>query len=53
MTQQILVVEDDNTLLEMLQYNLERQGYAVLVAEDGRSALKLPANITPIYCCSM
>ena len=47
MTQQILVVEDDNTLLEMLQYNLERQGYAVLVAEDGRSALKLAREHHP------
>ncbi|MDX1415085.1 MAG: response regulator transcription factor [Candidatus Promineifilaceae bacterium] len=40
MSYQILVVEDDTTLLEMLQYNLERQGYEVQVAQDGRSGLK-------------
>lgn len=47
MAQQILVVEDDKTLLEMLQYNLERQGYEVLVAEDGRSGLKLARDNHP------
>lgn len=37
----ILVVEDDSTLLEMLKYNLIRQGYDVLVADDGRTGLQL------------
>lgn len=47
MVQKILVVEDDKTLLEMLQYNLERQGYEVLLAEDGRSALNLARENHP------
>ena len=36
MTQKILVVEDDKTLQETLAYNLERQGYEVVVTADGR-----------------
>jgi DNA-binding response OmpR family regulator len=35
----ILVVEDDSTLREALQYNLEREGYTVLLARDGGEAL--------------
>ncbi len=47
MTYQILVVEDDKTLLEMLEYNLNRQGYAVTMAEDGRSGLRLAREKQP------
>jgi two-component system, OmpR family, response regulator len=35
----ILVVEDDNTLRETLQYNLEKEGYTVSLARDGGEAL--------------
>jgi DNA-binding response OmpR family regulator len=35
----ILVVEDEPVLLETLEYNLTRQGYQVVTAEDGRTAL--------------
>lgn len=37
----ILVVEDEPVLLETLEYNLTRQGYAVLTANDGRKALQM------------
>ncbi len=43
----ILVVEDDKTLLEMLKYNLQRQEYEVLSAEDGRTGLRLARNEEP------
>lgn len=43
----ILVVEDDATLLEMLKYNLVRQEYEVLVAEDGRAGLQLARQERP------
>jgi len=36
----ILVVEDEISLAESLRYNLEREGYAVTVAADGRRALE-------------
>jgi two-component system, OmpR family, alkaline phosphatase synthesis response regulator PhoP len=37
----ILVVEDNEDLAFGLQYNLEAEGYAVLVAVDGRKAIEL------------
>ncbi|MBN1122045.1 MAG: response regulator transcription factor [Anaerolineae bacterium] len=36
----ILVVEDEETLLDTLAYNLEQEGYKVLRARDGEKALK-------------
>jgi len=36
----ILVVEDEPSLAETIRYNLEREGYLVGVAEDGRVALE-------------
>lgn len=47
MAQKILVVEDDTTLLEMLEYNLERQGYKVLTAVNGRTALNMVREDKP------
>jgi DNA-binding response OmpR family regulator len=44
---QVLVVEDDNTLLEMIEYNLQRQGYDVLQAGDGRAGLRLAREQKP------
>ena len=35
----ILVVEDEAALADTVRYNLEREGYAVTVAADGRRAL--------------
>jgi DNA-binding response OmpR family regulator len=37
--QTILVVEDEATLAEVLQFNLERQGFRVLLEHDGLAAL--------------
>ena len=39
----ILVVEDDPTLLSTLAFNLSRQGYRVLTANNGECALKMVA----------
>jgi two-component system response regulator RegX3 len=36
----ILVVEDEAALADTVRYNLEREGYAVCVASDGRRALE-------------
>lgn len=37
----ILLIEDNTTLAETLRYNLEREGYAVLQADDGIQGLEL------------
>ena len=44
---QILVIEDDTTLLETLVYNLQKQGYDVLAASHGRVGLNLALNENP------
>jgi len=43
----VLVVEDDGTLLETLEYNLARQGYAVLSAADGVKGLETARKERP------
>lgn len=45
--EKILVVEDDLTLMETLEYNLSRQGYRVLTAADGLKALELARQEQP------
>ncbi|MEI7646155.1 MAG: response regulator transcription factor [Chloroflexales bacterium] len=35
----ILLVEDETTLAEALRYNLEREGYSVIIAADGMQGL--------------
>ena len=47
MKAKILVVEDDPPVSMMLQYNLEREGYSVSVAEDGEEALRLIVEDPP------
>jgi len=34
----VMIVEDDDTLREALRYNLEREGYEVMLAKDGGEA---------------
>jgi len=43
----ILVVEDEEALADSVRYNLEREGYAVSVATDGRRALERFRNEHP------
>jgi DNA-binding response OmpR family regulator len=47
MATKILVVEDDKTLQETLEYNRERQGYELVVTENGRTALTLARTQKP------
>ncbi|MEZ4621295.1 MAG: response regulator transcription factor [Caldilineaceae bacterium] len=43
----ILVVEDEPALQDTLEYNLVKQGYTVLVAKDGTSALTSAREFKP------
>jgi DNA-binding response OmpR family regulator len=47
MEPKVLIVEDDPTLLETLEYNLKRQGYEVYTAADGRVALEVARRERP------
>lgn len=47
MQAQILVVEDEPAQCAVLTYNLEAEGYAVRIAEDGEEALLLIAEALP------
>lgn len=47
MTPHILVVEDEDALSTLLQYNLEKDGYDVAVAGDGEEALTLVSERLP------
>lgn len=41
----ILIADDEPDILEFLQYNLEREGYEIILAENGREAInKAKAN---------
>lgn len=41
MLEKILVVDDEKPIADILQYNLEEEGFRVLVAYDGEQALRL------------
>jgi len=43
----ILVVEDEPSLVETLEYNLARQGYTVLTARDGLTAIEIARRERP------
>lgn len=40
-TSKILVIEDDLTLLDTLEYNLDKEGYTVITASDGLTGLHI------------
>tara|TARA_R110002073_G_scaffold225789_1_gene386616 strand:+ start:18376 stop:19071 length:696 start_codon:yes stop_codon:yes gene_type:complete len=47
MKPRILVVEDEDALATLLQYNLEKEGYLVTLAGDGEEALMLTGEAIP------
>lgn len=47
MSQTILVVDDEPDIVEIVQYNLEKAGYTVLIAHDGATALQKARETTP------
>ena len=47
MSETILIVEDETPLVTLLRYNLEREGFAVLEAQDGEEALNVAREQKP------
>lgn len=47
MVKKILVVDDEQSIVTLLQYNLEQAGFSVLTASDGEEGLRLASIETP------
>jgi two-component system response regulator VicR len=43
----ILIVDDEQSITDLLEYNLQRDGYQVIVAHDGHQALRLARDEEP------
>jgi len=43
----ILLVDDEKDILEFLTYNLEKEGYNVVTADNGKKALEIAKRILP------
>src|ERR1700740_1261764 len=43
----ILIVEDEASLVEVLSYNLQREGYEGAVAKEGREGLRKAQTLLP------
>jgi two-component system alkaline phosphatase synthesis response regulator PhoP len=45
--QKVLVVDDEEPILELLKYNLEKEGYDVKTANDGQRAVEIAKKFIP------
>jgi two-component system alkaline phosphatase synthesis response regulator PhoP len=45
--QKILLVDDDQDILDLISFNLDKEGFEVLTALNGKEALKVVANFVP------
>jgi len=45
--QTILLVDDEPDIIELIKYNLEREGYQVFACSNGREAISLTESINP------
>jgi two-component system alkaline phosphatase synthesis response regulator PhoP len=45
--QKILVVDDDADIVELLEYNLQKEGYTVQTASNGRKAIEIAKTFIP------
>lgn len=43
----ILLVDDEQDILEFIRYNLEKEGYTVYTAENGKKAIELAQRVNP------
>lgn len=47
LAQKVLLVDDEPDIVELLKYNLEREGYVVITALNGKDALKAAKSSRP------
>ncbi|KWW20025.1 MULTISPECIES: response regulator transcription factor [Bacillaceae] len=47
MSKKILVVDDEQSIVTLLQYNLEQAGYSVITALDGEEGLQAAVDVRP------
>ncbi len=47
MNEKILIIDDEQPIADILQYNLEQEGFRVLVAYDGENAIRLAFEERP------
>ena len=47
MSSRILLVDDDKDILEILQYNLRKEGYEIATSVDGVEAIKVASSFLP------
>ena len=54
MAKTILIVDDEQDILDLLTFNLKREGFETLTAADGDTALDAgPVRLDPIWSFSM
>lgn len=46
-TPKVLVVDDDSDIVELLEYNLVKEGYTVLTASNGKKAIEVAKTFIP------
>ncbi|MCL2853078.1 MAG: response regulator transcription factor [Defluviitaleaceae bacterium] len=47
MSRKILVADDEKNIVDLITYNLKKEGYGVIAAYDGKAALELALNENP------
>ncbi len=45
--QKILLVDDERDILELIAFNLEKEGYEVFTAENGKKGLEMAKKVSP------
>lgn len=47
MAKKILLVDDETDILDLIKYNLEREGFEVKIADNGKTAIDVASNFVP------